>query len=135
MSDKLSCNVFKIKITLTKPHCLQLYSTSRFATARQQTKNYKYHSKTFSFNNCHLEWFDLVQSQVGIRTEDDRILVVARFGRGWKLQLHLENNNNNTQTQKQAQLSDPITGALTGRDCSTYSVQCYSTACDNATLC
>lgn len=47
--------------------------------------------------SSHLEWFDLVQSQVGIRAEDDRILVVAGFGRGWKLQLHL---GNNTHTQK-----------------------------------
>lgn len=48
--------------------------------------------------SLHLEWFDLVQSQVGIRAEDDRILVVARFGGGWKLQLHLENR---THTQNE----------------------------------
>ena len=41
----------------------------------------------------HLKWFDLVQSQVGIRTEDNGVLVVARFGGGWKLQLHLGRQN------------------------------------------
>lgn len=49
-------------------------------------------SHTYTHTNSflgHLEWFDLVQSQERIRTEDDRILIVACFGRGWKLQLHL----------------------------------------------